>query len=141
MLPIKKFWGVRLFLAFSAVLQVGYWSLSHLFFPQWYFHSIGGSGLVMEQRFVLLFMNEIGILILGISFATFLAALDPIRNFAIVLMLYVVSLGSILVSLVHICFLHMAQGEWVTVSVLAVQLALLTILYPWRALIKNHVLA
>ena len=81
---------------------------------------------------ILIFMHEIGVLTLGIGVATMLAAKDQIRNFAIILMLYVVSLGSIGTSLYHILFFHVASGEWTTIAVIALQLAILTFLYPWK---------
>lgn len=123
---------LKWFLKLSALLQVGYWSASHLFFPQWYFSSIGGNGLIQDDRYALLFMNEIGILTLGVGAATWLASYDPVKDRNIIITLYVVAVGSLCVSLYHILFQAVAPGEWATVIVLLVQLIILTVLSPWK---------
>lgn len=123
-------WLLRL----SAIFQIGYWGLSHLFFPGWYLRSIGLTGLVANPGPTLLFMHEIGVLTLGVGLVTWLAAGDVVKNFAVIVMLYVVGVGSIATSLYHILFQGMASGEWVTVAVIVIQLALLTALYPWKVL-------
>ncbi len=125
-------------LRLSAVFQVGYWGLSHLFFPGWYLRSIGLVDLAADPGPTLLFMHEIGVLTLGIGLVTWLAASDVVRNFAIIAMLYVVGLGSVATSLYHILFQNMASGEWVTVAVIMIQLTLLTTLYPWKALWREQ---
>jgi hypothetical protein len=83
---------------------------------------------------VLIFMHEIGILTLGIGLVTMLAARDPVKNFSVIVMLYVVSVGSVATSLYHILVNHTASGEWATVVIIAVQLVILTALYPWSKL-------
>jgi len=125
---------LKWFLLLSGVSQIGYWSLSHLFFPRWYLKSVGMNDLAANPGPVLIFMNEIGILTLGIGLATILAARDPIKNFSIILMLYVVSIGSVSTSLYHIVVNHNATGEWTTIIVIMVQLIVVTALFPWKKL-------
>lgn len=127
---VTLMWLLRL----SAIFQVGYWGLSHLFFPSWYLRSIGLVELAADPGPTLLFMHEIGVLALGIGLVAWLAAGDVVKNFAVIVMLYVVGLGSAATSLYHILFQGMASGEWVTVAVIVIQLVLLTVLYPWKAL-------
>jgi hypothetical protein len=125
---------LRWFLVLSGVIQIVYWSLSHLFFPKWYLASVGMTELAKNPGPVLIFMHEIGILTLGIGLITMLAARDPVKNFSVIVMLYVVSLGSIATSLFHILVKHTASGEWTTVVIISVQLVILTALYPWSGL-------
>jgi hypothetical protein len=66
--------------------------------------------------------------------ATLLAAFNPVKNIAIIITLYVVSLGSIAVSAYHIVFNNTASGEWMTIAVISAQLIIVTILYPWKEL-------
>jgi hypothetical protein len=123
---------LRWFLLLSGISQIGYWSLSHLFFPKWYLQSVGMVELAKNPGPALIFMHEIGILTLGIGLVTMLAAKDPVKNFAVIVMLYVVSVGSVATSLYHILVNHTASGEWATVVIISVQLVILTALYPWN---------
>lgn len=108
--------------------------LSHLFFPQWYLQSVGMKTLAANPGDVLIFMNEIGVLTVGIGIATILAAFNTVKNIAIIIVLYIISFGSILTSLYHILYKGMASGEWMTVIIIAIQLIILTVLYPWKEL-------
>jgi hypothetical protein len=132
--PMIKAVMLRWFLLLSGVVQIAYWSLSHLFFPKWYLASVGMTGLAENPGPVLIFMHEIGILTLGIGLVTMLSARDPVRNFSVIVMLYAVSVGSVATSLYHILVNHTASGEWATVVIIAVQLVILTALYPWSKL-------
>jgi hypothetical protein len=127
---------LKWFLIISGIIQICYWGISHLFFPQWYLHSVGINGLAENPKDVLIFMNEIGILTIGTGIATILAAFNPVKNAAIIIMLYIVSFGSIFTSLYHILYKGIAGGEWMTVITLLVQLTILTLLYPWKELKK-----
>jgi hypothetical protein len=129
--------ALTLFLKISAVIQVAYWSVSHLFFPQWYLNSVGMTELAANPAPVLIFMHEIGILTLGVGIATWLASLNPVRNFHIIVMLYVIAVGSMGTSLYHILVHRSATGEWVTVAVLLAQLIILTLLYPWKKAVAS----
>jgi hypothetical protein len=128
-------------LIISGAFQIVYWGVSHLFFPQWYLRSIGLSVLASEPGETLLFLHEIGILAIGIGIATILAAWNPIRNFAIIIVLYILGIGSMAVSLYHILFQNMASGEIVTVVIIGIQMLLLTFLFPWRDLQKVRAVA
>ncbi len=119
-------------LILGGVVQIGYWGISHLFFPGWYLGSIGLTDLAADPGETAIFLHEIGVLAAGMGLATILAARDPIKNFAIIVVLYAVGIGSVLVSLYHILFQGMAAGEWATVILISAQLILLTVLYPWR---------
>jgi hypothetical protein len=125
---------LKWFLILSGIIQICYWSLSHLFFPQWYLHSVGMNTLAANPGDVLIFMHEIGILTVGIGIATILAAFNPVKNIAIIIVLYIISFGSILISLYHILYKGIAGGEWMTVIIIAIQLIILTVLYPWKEL-------
>jgi hypothetical protein len=94
------------------------------------------AALAAKPGDVLIFMNEIGILTIGLGIATILAAFNPVKNIVIIIVLYVTSFGSIITSLYHILYKSVASGEWMTVFIILVQLIILTILYPWKEL-KN----
>jgi hypothetical protein len=121
-------------LIISGVVQICYWGISHLFFPQWYLRSVGMNDLAVNPGGSLIFLHEIGVLAVGMGIATILAARDPVKNIAIIAVLYVAGIGSVLTSLYHILFGGIASGEWVTVGVITVQLILLTFFYPWDSL-------
>jgi hypothetical protein len=125
---------LKWFLIVSAIGQIVYWSLSHLFFPAWYLRSVGMTILADDPGQSLIFIHEIGVLTFGMGIATLLAAFNPVKNIAIIITLYVVSLGSIAVSAYHIVFNNTASGEWMTIAVISAQLIIVTILYPWKEL-------
>jgi hypothetical protein len=123
---------LKWFLIISGVIQLAYWGLSHLFYPAWYLRSVGMNELAANPGETVIFLNEIGVLTIGVAVATILAAFNPIKNFAIIISLIVISLGSIATSLYGILYRNMAHGEWTTVIVLGVQLIILFFLYPWN---------
>ena len=123
---------LKWFLVLSGLSQMSYWGLSHIFFPRWYLNSVGMTETANNPGSVLIFMNEIGVLTLGVGFATILAARNPLKNLAIILMLYIISLGSVGTSLYHILCLHAATGEWTTIVIIGTQLIILTALFPWN---------
>jgi heme/copper-type cytochrome/quinol oxidase subunit 4 len=127
-------WVLRI----AALVQAGYWGASHLFFPQWYLRSMGLIALAADPGPVLIFLHEIGILTIGLALATWLAARDPLKNFAIIVTLCFVAIGSIAVSIYHILIKQTAQGEWITVAVIFVQLLVVALLYPWRLAIGKQ---
>jgi hypothetical protein len=124
-------------LVLGGAVQIVYWGISHLFFPQWYLRSIGMNDLAANPGGSLIFLHEIGVLAVGMGIATILAARDPVKNIAIIAVLYIAGIGSVLTSLYHILFGGMSSGEWVTVGVITVQLILLTFFYPWDSLNRH----
>jgi uncharacterized membrane protein len=128
----------RWLLVISGIIQIGYWGISHLFFPQWYLQSVGLSALALNPGSTTVFLHEIGILTVGTGLAAILASFDPIKNIAIIIVLYVVGIGSMFVSLLHIIYGSMGAGEWITILVIAIQMALLTFFYPWSELRKKN---
>lgn len=133
---MKNFKNIVLkwFLILSGIIQLCYWGFSHLFFPQWYLKSVGMDALAANPGGTLIFMHEIGVLTVGIGIATILAAFNPVKNISIIIVLYLISTGSILTSLYHIMFKGTASGEWMTVIIISIQLIILTALYPWKEL-------
>ena len=124
-------------LVLSGVVQICYWGLSHLFFPEWYLRSIGMDNLAANPGETLIFLHEIGVLAVGMGVATILAARDPVKNFAIIIVLYIAGIGSVLTSLYHILFGGIASGEWLTVCTITVQMILLSVFYPWDLLRRD----
>lgn len=125
---------LKYLLIFSGIFQIGYWGVSHLFFPQWYLQSVGLTDLAANPGSTTVFLNEIGILTIGTGIASILAAFNPIKNIAIIVVLYINAIGSIFVSLYNMLIGKMASGEWITVVVILIQVILLSILYPWSDL-------
>lgn len=114
----------------SAVFQAVYWSGSHLFAPEWYLRSIGVSD--PATGFVRVALGEIGMLTLALAVGTWLLARDPAGNRPLLSVLLVAGTGSAAMSAFHLAEGTMPAGEWVTVSALVVQTALVAVLYPWR---------
>jgi hypothetical protein len=129
---------LRVLLIISGIIQIGYWGISHLFFPQWYLQSVGLTDLAVNPGSTVVFLNEIGVLAIGMGLASILASFDPIKNIVIIIVLYVDGIGSMFVSLYHILVGSMASGEWITILIIAIQIALLTIYYPWSELRKRN---
>jgi hypothetical protein len=123
-------WVLRLVAVFQAV----FWSATHLFWPAWYLRSIGADPARAGDPLVLLFMNEIGVLVLGLAIASWIAASNPSRHIALILVLYAVGVGSIAVSLWLVLVMGFAFGEWTTIVAFGGQLVVVTLLYPWRRL-------
>jgi hypothetical protein len=123
-------WTLRL----VAVFQALFWGATHLFFPAWYLRLIGADGARAADPLVLLFMNEIGILVLGLAIATWIAASDPLRHVALIGVLYAVGVGSMAASLWHVLVKGFAFGEWTTIVAIGAQLGIVTGLYPWPRL-------
>jgi uncharacterized membrane protein len=128
---------LKYLLILSGIFQIGYWGVSHLFFPQWYLQSVGLTDLAANPGSTAVFLNEIGILTIGTGVASILAAFNPIKNIAIIIVLYINGIGSIFVSLYNILDGKMASGEWTTIIVILIQIVLLSILYPWHELRKS----
>lgn len=120
------------FLRIAAIIQVGYWSIPHLFFPEWYLRSIGLMELAENPGDSLLFLNEIGIFSLTFAIATWIASTNPVKYFEIIILLLIAALGSICISIYHILILDMVAGEVVTIAVLAFQVIIIVSLYPWQ---------
>jgi hypothetical protein len=125
---------LKVLLIVAGLFQIGYWGVSHLFFPEWYLQSVGLTALALNPGSTIVFLNEIGVLAIGMGLASILASYDPIKNFAIIIVLYVDGIGSMFVSLYHIMTGSMAKGEWITIILIAVQMILLSIFYPWSEL-------
>jgi hypothetical protein len=125
---------LRWILRLVAVFQALFWGLTHLLFPAWYLRSIGADPERAADPLVLLFMNEIGVLVLGLALAVWIAATDPVRHVALILVLYAVGVGSVAVSLWHVLVKGFAFGEWTTIVAIAAQLVVVTLIYPWRRL-------
>ncbi len=130
--------ALKWFLIISGLIQICYWGISHLFFPQWYLRSIGLVDLAENPGTTIIFLNEIGVLTTGLGLATIIAALNPVRYFPLIAVLYLVAIGSMAVSVYHITTGNMVAGEWTTVIVLAIQIMILTLLYPWPKLRKER---
>jgi hypothetical protein len=123
-------WVLRVVAAFQAL----FWGATHLAFPAWYLRSIGADPTRASDPLVLLFMNEIGILVLGLAMATWIAASDPLRHVALIVVLYTVGVGSMAVSLWHVLVEGFAFGEWTTIVAIGAQLGIVSALYPWPRL-------
>ncbi len=128
---------LRWVLRIVAVFQALFWSVTHLFFPAWYLRSIGADEARAQDPLVLLFMNEIGVLVLGVAIATWIAARDPVRHVALIVVLYVIGAGSMVVSLWHVLVKGFAFGEWTTIGAIGAQLAIVTALYPWPSRLRR----
>jgi hypothetical protein len=128
---------LKILLIISGIFQIGYWGVSHVFFPQWYLNSVGLTDLAADPGSTSVFLNEIGVLAIGTGVASILAAFDPIKNFAIIIVLYINGVGSIFVSLYNILIGKMTSGEWITVIIILIQLILLSVLYPWHELRRD----
>lgn len=129
---MKKTEALKIFLRLSAVFQFFWWGLSHLFYPKLYYDIIGIKDIDVTGGLALAATNEIGILALGIAWATWLLASEPVKNKAIIKVIYFVSIGSIAVFSYHMLFNGFPKGWLINTFLIVLQLAVITILYPWK---------
>lgn len=135
-LLMNKLKALKVFLRVSAIIQAGYWSLTHLFFPEFYLKTVGVNDFVPEG-ISLAFMNIIGVLTLGTAVASWLAARDPLQNKTTLIMLLVIGVGSLTVSISQFMVPGRGHGEIATVATLSIQLFLLIYLYPRKVPTRN----
>ncbi len=138
-MKITKSLFLKLLLVIGGAVQIIYWGISHILFPEWYLQSVGLVELSRNPGSATVFLNEIGVLTIGSGVASILAALNPGANIFIIIMLYINGIGSIIVSLYNIIIGKMTSGEWTTIIIISIQMLLLTILYPWKELNRNYI--
>ncbi len=136
-MKLTKSFLLKLLLVIGGAVQIIYWGLSHILFPEWYLQSVGLVDLSRNPGSTTVFLNEIGVLTIGSGVASILAALNPRANIYIIIMLYINGIGSIIVSFYNIIIGKMTSGEWTTIIIISIQMILLTILYPWKELKKT----
>ncbi len=119
------------YLRIVALVQIGLWGLSHLFYPAWYMTTIAGKDPAMLTTFNILLVNEIGVMALAAGVVTLLASFNPVKNFNISVLLILMGLGSMGVTLYHI-LVRQASQEWGHIITVLAQLVVLAILYPWK---------
>jgi hypothetical protein len=122
-------WYLRLL----ALITMFFWGGSHLFFPVWYLENIAHKPASFLTPQNILLVNEIGGLALAMGIVMWIAAKQPVKNFAVIVMFYLAGLSSLSVTLYHI-LVRQASQEWSHVIMLVVLLAILTLLYPWGEL-------
>ena len=130
--PLKTLilkWYLRVF----ALIQFCLWGLTHTFFPKWYAIEIAKKDPSIITNDTILMINEIGIAVLALSIATWIAASKPVKHFPVILMIYINGIGSIIATLYHI-LIRQASSEWSHVFTLFFLLLIMTILYPWKEL-------
>lgn len=125
---------LKWYLRILATVQFLLWGVTHVFFPAWYLQNIAGKDPALLTPQNLLVTQEIGVSVIGLSVATFIAAAAPVRHYPVILANYVVGLGSVGVTLYHI-LVRQASQEWGHVAIVLVLMAILTALYPWKELI------
>ncbi len=125
---------LKWYLRILALVQFALWGLTHIFFPAWYIEVMaGGDPKQLETTINLLGMNEIGVSVIALSIAIWIAAAKPVRHYLIILMSYIIGIGSMSVTLYHI-LVRKASQEWEHIIIVAVMLIILSILYPWKEL-------
>jgi len=124
---------LKYFLIFSGIFQIIFWGLSHIFFPEWFLTSVANKDLSLLNVHTVFWVNEIGIFVIGIGIVTILAAFNPIKHYAIIILLFIVGFGCVGATLFQILVRH-ASDEWSQVAIIIGQLSILAILYPWTAL-------
>jgi hypothetical protein len=129
---------LKAFLIVAGLVQLFYWGFSHLFYYQWYLGAVGMHELAQAPGKALIFMHEIGVLTIGMGLASILASLNPAKNLYLIVSLLVVSIGSMAISIYHVFFMGVTTGELQTVFVIALQIAILVYLYPWKEAWENR---
>ena len=124
---------LKLFLVFSGAFQIFFWGASHIFFPKWYLVSVADKDPNLLNVDTLLWVNEIGVSTIGVGIVTILAAFNPVRHYGIIVLLFILGVGSVSATLVQI-LVRQASNEWEFIAMVVVQLTLLALLYPWGAL-------
>lgn len=121
------------YLRVVVIIQCALWGITHIFFPDWYMEFIAGSDPKLLSPAHLLALNEIGVSIVAVSIATWIASSRPVKYFPVILINYLIGLGSAGVTLYHI-LVRRASQEWPHIYTVLIMLTILTVLYPWKEL-------
>ena len=98
--------------AVALVMGVGF-GLSHLFFPSAYFRLLGQRAFDGADPMQVCLANLIGVLIIALCVGFWLAASDPVRNRAVVIVFLVTSVLLVPVYFYHLVFTRAIGGwEW-----------------------------
>ncbi len=125
------------YLRIVSLVQFLLWGVTHVFFPEWYLVHIAGKDPTLLTPQNLLMVNEIGVSVIAISVATWIAARDPVKHFPVILLNFIIGAGSIGVTLYHI-LVRQASQEWGHIFTVLVMLGIIAVLYPWKALVSIH---
>lgn len=119
------------------IVDLFYFTASHLFFPLAFFQALGASGPDLDSPFVISQLQLIGTLALGYSLMNFIIATDPERNRT--LMALNLCIGTVFTAIfvggVHIETLP--APFLINAMLLLVQIVLVMFLFPWISLGKD----
>ena len=120
-----------LFLRLLAIVLFFYWGLTHLLKPEWYLVSLMGiTDFDPTNGYDMWSVNLIGVLNIAFALTIFRAAGDPVRNKTVLDMIFMVSIGTVIVLVVSILGRGISPTEWWNVGLIVGSMAILWWLYP-----------
>lgn len=120
-----------IFLRLLAVVLFFYWGLTHLIHPEWYLVKFAGiAQFDVKDGYDVWSANLMGVLNAAFAITIWRAASDPVRYRIVLDMIFLVSIGTIIVFIISITGRGISQREWWNVALIAGSLIALLWLYP-----------
>ena len=123
---------VKVVLRTAALVEIGFFTVTHWFFREYFFNSLGIKSSEFSSTFVISQLQLIGALVLGFAILSWIAASDPIKYRTVIQVMLLT--GSLCVS---IFVYSVATGKLpeqfaFNATLIALQLLLVTVFYPWK---------
>jgi hypothetical protein len=120
-----------IFLRLLAIVLFFYWGLTHLIHPEWYLVSIMGiTQFEPSNGYDVWSANLMGVLNAAFAITIWRAATNPIRYRIVLDMIFLVSIGTVIVFVVSILGRGISPREWWNVTLIAGSILVLWWLYP-----------
>ncbi|MBY0564717.1 MAG: hypothetical protein K2P58_11065 [Hyphomonadaceae bacterium] len=117
----------------GGIVELVYFTASHWFFHRAFFNALGVNGPELESPFVISQLQLIGALVMGYALMNLLIAGDPERNRPLMALILAVGLGCIAIFIGNVWAGTLPALFLLNATLLAVQIALVTTLFPWTA--------
>ena len=120
-----------IFLKLLAVVLFFYWGLTHLIRPEWYLVKIMGiTQFDPSNGYDMWSANLMGVLNMAFAITIWRASYDPVRYRIVLDMIFLVSIGTVIVFAVSIVGRGISQREWWNAGLIVASIAVLALLYP-----------
>lgn len=117
----------------SAAIELLYFTASHWFFHRAFFNMLGIDGPDLDSPFVISQLQLIGAQVMGYALMNFLIASDPERYRPLMALILAVGVGCIAIFIGNVWAGTLPALFLLNAALLAVQIALVTALFPWTS--------
>jgi fluoride ion exporter CrcB/FEX len=123
---------LRAFLKIGAIILFLFWGITQLLFPVQYHAIMGSSEYNPQSSYDLFIANMIGAFVIGLAYAAWLAADDPVGNVNLIKVLFVSGVLIFFVYIFNLQFRTLSPARWLDAAVIAALLLILMAIYPWN---------